>query len=417
MTRLRSIALLGLLLLAALQIWQFQDDDPSPESQAWLAAELERRSPVSAEYLYLLGLAAPADVAPKAYGQQRLEAYQAWLNSGAQGAWIDPPAALSNLADSNLCELAEASCQLDSQTLAQVLNQHATLLTRYQQWLRQPSAYSAAAPTAEEPLPLYSLLLDGQRLDGFEQALQPLTDAQKQQHLLGNIADLRRHLAGSDSLIHKMVVTRLLSTEVNRLALLQWQNPKLDPISLAPLTAEELSFTALAQREYAGMAGLLQQLNAHQADVPSWQMHYFYKPQRSVNQALPRYQALAASVEQPASALGQTASVDSLDSPIAALIEDPRNPVGAILLSVAGPSPEVYAARLHDLQARINLLNLSNSLPADERQWPKILLNSPISNPYQAGQPPYWDTEQQTLCFSGPLEDKNGVRCLTLKRG
>ena len=57
-------------------------------------------------------------------------------------------------------------------------------------------------------------------------------------------------------------------------------------------------------------------------------------------------------------------------------------------------------ARLHDLDAKLALFNaLGQGVPEAD-------------NPNRPGQPASWNAQRQAYCFSGPLRDEQGLRCL-----
>jgi hypothetical protein len=154
------------------------------------------------------------------------------------------------------------------------------------------------------------------------------------------------------------------------------------------------------QREFALVgSGLLTLVDIPEtAAVPKWRLLLMYKPHMTVNDMLSDYQRVAAN-----SRLETAAFVRTLGTPTRtelSIWRRMRNPVGAILGAVAMPDFNKYLARLHDLDAKLALFNaLGQSVPDAD-------------NPYRPGQPANWSAQRQAYCFTGPLKDEQGVRCL-----
>ena len=157
------------------------------------------------------------------------------------------------------------------------------------------------------------------------------------------------------------------------------------------------------QREFALVgSGLLSLVNSPQtvAELGGLrrQLQWLYKPYMTVNDSLPDYQRVATN-----SRLDTRAFVRTLRAPVRremSLWRRVRNPIGAVLYGVAMPDFNKYLARLHDLDAKLALFNsLGQAVPETD-------------NPYRPGQRAKWDEKRQAYCFSGPLVDRQYLRCL-----
>ena len=302
--------------------------------------------------------------------------------------------------------------------LLQPLAENAVLLERYRLWLELAPARSQALPGASEPLPNHRLLMVANRLLGL-QALQLIEQGNPRaalELLQQDIVRLRRQLAEADTLIGKIIVASMLSADLERIALWHARGLLPDPAPIAGLSESERSLLMPMQHEVSGIARLfcnLRQLGLEEHGALP--LLLFYKPQRSINQALPSYQYPAELSQLPPDRLAQALAEREPMEPVSPWSQ-PNNPIGQILLNIATPAFENYAGRVQDLDARIRLFNLLGQLPDEESELLAALTTLPgADNPYYPGQPPRWDATTGTLCFDGPLPDERGVRCLPLR--
>jgi len=424
MTRTR-LAILACVLagLAGLSALMLLDQPPTAQVQAWQTAFEERRSQPSESYLLLLGLDAPSGEQPVELGRQRLDAYHAWIAAGEPDASYEAPGMrLQAPDDEALCEPGKAECLARSADgtleIGRLLAENAELLERYRHWLAMEPARSQALPGASEPLPSYRLLVFANRLLGL-QALQLIergTPHAALELLQQDIRHLRRQLEEADNLIAKLTVTSLLSADLERIALLHARGLLPTPAPIPALSERERSLLMPLQHEFAGMARLfanLRQLGVEEHGALP--LRLFYKPQMSINQALPHYQGPAELSLLPPERFARALASREPAEPVSPWAR-PNNPVGQILLNIGRPPLEKYAGRVQDLDARIRLFNLLGQLPDEESQLAEALASLPeADNPYYPGQPSRWDPAKGTLCFDGPLPDERGIRCLPLR--
>lgn len=424
MTRTRlALTLCSLATLAGLSALMLLDSSPSPQSLAWQAAFEERRSQPSESYLLLLGLDAAAMEQPMQLGRARLDAYHAWTAAGEKNVLVLPDTALLPVPDNEqLCEPGKPECLARSADGSlngtRLLAENAVLLERYRLWLELAPARSQALPGASEPLPNHRLLMVANRLLGL-QALQLIEQGNPRaalELLQQDIVRLRRQLAEADTLIGKIIVASMLSADLERIALWHARGLLPDPAPIAGLSESERSLLMPMQHEFSGIArlfGNLRQLGLEEHGALP--LLLFYKPQRSINQALPSYQYPAELSQLPPDRLAQVLAEREPMEPVSPWSQ-PNNPIGQILLNIATPAFENYAGRVQDLDARIRLFNLLGQLPDEESELLAALTTLPgADNPYYPGQPPRWDATTGTLCFDGPLPDERGVRCLPLR--
>ena len=424
MPRTRHVLILCCLAtVAGLSALMLLDNSPSQQSLAWQAAFEERRNQPSESYLLLLGLDADATEQPTQLGRARLDAYHAWTEAGEKGALAQPDTVPLAFPDNEqLCEPGKPECLARSPdgslNGARLLAENAVLLERYRLWLELAPACSLALPGASEPLPNHRMLIVANRLLGL-QALQLIEQGNPHaalELLQEDIVSLRRQLAKADTLIGKMVVASMLSADLERIALWHARGLLPAPSPIAGLSESERSLLMPMQHEFSGMARLFGNLRRQGVEEHgAVTMLLFYKPQRSINQALPSYQYPAELSQLPPDQLA-VALANQKPLQYTSPWSQPNNAIGQILLNIATPAFENYAVRVQDLDARIRLFNLLGQLPDEESELLAALTTLPgADNPYYPGQPPRWDATTGTLCFDGPLPDERGVRCLPLR--
>lgn len=396
-------AFLGLALLAAAGAW-LRDEAPTAEVRSWLT-QVQGGARQSAAYLYLAGLDAPAEQAPQQLGALRLAAYQDWLT---QRAADQPPPATRDVLPlpegDLLCPIETPGCfarLLAAGQLQAFDDAHGLLRQRYEQFLalddyRTLHGADISAPT----LPLAYLLKGQQLFDLHVLHVAQQGDGQAAGQLLATeLRGLRQHLRRADNLIVKISLARLVERNLQWQALL-YRHGLLPAVGeSAPVELAERSLLQPLQHEFAGVAQMFAGLRDDpQAD---WgerlQLRFWFKPQMTINAALPPYLRVA-----ELSQLEPDAFVEAL--PQAAPMKSRigwRNRVGDILLSIGGPDLRLYAARLQDLEARRRLLLLIGALPPGPLEAAKLEALAGLDNPYFPGQPAVLD-EQGRLCFVGP---------------
>jgi hypothetical protein len=393
------IPLLGGLVLLAGAGWLWSRDEPlDPQAQAWLE-QVAQVGESSEAYYQLLGLDAPTGSDPQAAGRQRL----------AKPAADEAPAATLTLPGDELCALGAPGClqgwRDEPEKLQALLSTHAELLQRYETLLALADYRTLSPPAMDEPMPSYAALLKGNLLRSLK-ALALIEDKRNSEALAlfeDDIRQLRSWLARADNLILKMTLVKLLAQDLDSLAALYRAELLPRPVLQKPLSPEERSLAAAMRREFAlvanGLAGLLDRPDlGGELGLNAWQLRLLFKPHMSINDSLYLYARVAED-----SRLDAQAFVQRLNEPGPGSISrfrHLRNPVGIILGDIAVPDFNRYLARLHDLDAKLNLFN---RLGAE---------NQAGGNPYNPAEGPQWNAEQQRLCFDGPLPDPQSMRCL-----
>jgi hypothetical protein len=401
--------LLGTVLVLGAGAWLWWQDEPlDPQAKAWLAEP--EASADSAAYYQLLGLDAPAGQEPQAVGRRLVQAHRHWR---AQHDLTESMAAVDSqrieLPGAELCALGEGNClqQLreDRAALAELLVRHGELLRRYEQLLALDDYSSLSQPSMDEPLANFTTLDRANRLRAA-QALALALDGRGDEALAALQQDvrlLRGWLARADSLILKMMLARQLGNDLDVIAALHRAGLLPPPSAQPALSEAERSLEAPMRREFALVgSGLLTLVGDPQAaaelGASRWWLRWIYKPHMTVNDSLPDYLRAAANSRLETAAFVRTVKLPSRSE--RSIWRGMRNPVGAILGGIAMPDFNKYLARLHDLDAKLALFNaLGQSVPDAD-------------NPYRPGQPASWNAQRQAYCFSGPLRDEQGLRCL-----
>lgn len=411
----------AVVLLGAAGGWMLYDEPLEPEAQAWLDAVQARGEGESVAYQLMMGLDAPAHQDPRDLGRQRLAAYAA---AGPNKAfeYSEPPAGerLARPSRESLCVLGEADCfqrfSQDPDAAQRLLDEHALILQRYREVLAENDYRSQAVPGVAEPLPVYILISDGNRL----LALQALLMAQQgdalgaRRLLEDDIRQLRGQLARADQLIGKMIWTNLLSADLDVLARLRAEEllGALNPQS--ELDPAERDMAPALQHEFAGQAllflGLADVTEMH-ADFPAGSASVLYKPRQSVNLVFAQARPLVAMATLDAVEFAEVAAREPEQRLVSPWLR-PNNPIGVILANVAAADMRTYIGRLHDLNAKLRLFNLLARLPDGQLPDPAWLARqSDVQNPYRPGALPSWSERTGQLCYAGPLGDARG-RCI-----
>lgn len=403
-----QMVLLGSVVGLGLLGWAWMLDEPlDPRAQAWLepAAPAE-----SAAYYQLLGMDAPAGQEPQAVGRQLLQAHQQWLAKHA----LNKPQATADrarieLPGAELCRLGEGDClqrlREDRAALGELLVRHGELLRRYETLLTLNDYRTLSQPSMHEPQVNFTTLDSANRVRAV-QILALALDGRGGEALAllqQDVRLLRHWLARADDLLLKLMLVRQLANDLEAIAVLHRAGLVPGPAPQAMLSNAERSLDAPMQREFAKMSSELLSLldnppKVAGIQVPRWRQHLTYKPQMTLNDMFTDYQRVAANSRLETVAFVRTVKMQSHSEP--SLWRRARNPVGTILGSISMPDLNKYLASLHDLDAKLALFNsLGQSVPD-------------AGNPYRPGHPASWNAKRQAYCFSGPLRDERGLRCL-----
>jgi hypothetical protein len=176
------------------------------------------------------------------------------------------------------------------------------------------------------------------------------------------------------------------------------------------LSASEKDFGMISAREFGVLYYGFKSVDKHPqffelegefGNAPEWLVRAVFKPNMTINALAPLYllpEKLA--VLSPAEFAQEVENLESY-TPSTSVI---RNPAGNVLLGIEGPAYEEYVARFHDLDVKISLFN---------QLYYSGLDTTSLINPYYGSETPRM--ENGRLCFSGPLEDKSFLRCLSIE--
>lgn len=399
------------VILVSLALYGILDAPLHPQASAWLA-EAGTQHERSAGHVYLLGLDAEGE--PSSAGRARLAEYRQWraAHSPFEQSFQPPPRQALDMPRLNARHGEQGLC-LQPEQDATLLEQGRELLARYQEAARLADLRSLGAIEPAEPLPNYAALLSGNRLLAL-QACSLLVAGQPDQAralLEEDLGHWRRQLAAADSLLLKMVTAQLVAGNIGSLAALHQQGLIDQPAPLAPLSAAERSLHDAMRGEFVMLArGFTLMRNDPQflKEHGRLALSLLFKPNMSSNSALPDYLRSAA-----ASQLSAEQFVAWLQQPAPPRRQDWRNPIGNVLVAVATPDMSQYLAKLHDLDARIQLYNHIIRLPPGFGSA-EALRASAEGNPYRMGPARLSETGPLRLCYDGPRDDPGQRRCLPL---
>jgi hypothetical protein len=411
-------------VLAALVVGGYawlRDEAPSPEVQSWLQ-QLDARPDQSAAYLFLNGLDAPVVQNPADLGAKRLEAYQRWVAEHGDGEhFVAARHATLDLPEGpEFCSVEQSDCfnELIARGPQPLSPEQATLLERYQQLLLLDDYHTLTFPSLYEPMLPLKYLIRGNQLQALEALrLAKSGDGAAALALLENdMARLRQQLVAADQLLLKMMFVHLLNHDLDWLARLYRHGLIPAPAKLASLSEAERSMQQAFLHEFGGGPALFHGLGQDEVSnmvgnqvLGRLALLLAYKPQMTINASIVPYQRAAVRSQLSPEAFRQTVLADTQTQPPASL----RNKIGSVLLAVAVPDFNIYIGRMHDLDAKLKLLNLLPELPdgaaPNEAQLAAL---ADAGNPYQPDQPPFWNVQTGQLCYTGPLPERKGSRCL-----
>jgi hypothetical protein len=331
-----------------------------------------------------------------------------------------PDQALSRPDGAYYCGVAEAGCvarlAAEPAALRAELATHAVLLERYRRVIRYAELKPPVQPSFYESFPAYGHILDGHKLQLLAIVAGHVAGERARVYatLREDMEHLRRHLRTAHSLLTKMVALSLLARDLD---LLPYLSPTGAPV-VPPLNAVERSLEPALIREFGSLMNFHRQLTEHPASIDAamdgglqgWLLRTLLRPNMSLNQLFPYYRAIAGLSRADAAEFNR---VVTTDPPRVQTGFSLRNIGGSILNSIAAPDLMPYLARLHDVDAKIALLNAALAL--DQASWAEVMTGTRILeavNPYAPAQRPRLDRETGALCFDGPLPDELNRRCI-----
>ncbi|MDG9784029.1 hypothetical protein QMA71_09565 [Pseudomonas otitidis] len=415
---LGSAVLVGALVTGGALL--LRDDPLRPEVADWLR-DARHEGADSAAFLYLMGMDAPADQAPEAYGRERLDAYQRWRARHSAVDEYSPPQlpTLDLPTDPLLCSIEQNGCWANQLAhpveLEAQVRSHILLAARYSELLALDDYQTLTTAGAAEPWPSMAYLDHAQRVFGAQVLLQARQGSgeEARERLAQELVVLRRLLARADQLLAKVMAGKLIDRNLELQARLYRQGWMPAPQQPAPLNEAERALVKPLQRELLYIATLFQSLPGGEGAPLKERigMALLMRPNMSLNATFPPFRQVAelSRLEPKDFAREVKAQPRLLPKPTGW-----RNWMGDRLVGTAGPDYRAYAGRIQDLDAKLRLLALLDDLPAEPSGWAAALAASPVDNPYYPGQPARLEGGNR-VCFAGPLEPKPNARCLPLR--
>ncbi len=428
-----ALALVGLavVLAAAVVAINWKDEPLLPGAAARLKPEGVRAEAAVNGFYTAIGLGADD---PLAYGRRRSEVL------AARGGTPEGRAEFAALPEPKVELPKAATCQPEKEPCFQrylatpadaaaVAAAGRGLAAQYRE-LREYAALAEPPPNSDLAAPLLVLtnLVHGQRVVFAE--IAAAVDAGKLRlavdELAAELALHRRFLAGSQTLVTKLVARRMLQRDLLVLAQLAEARPgaidaaaraRLEPV-LAPLTDAERSIERgvwnefrLAANTYLTLPETGRKFNAEAEllQTDAWVLQQFaYQPQATVNRDYAWREAIAAAHRAPPDRLDDALkAVDAKASHEAAQLAAslaPYNFVGNRLAAVAYSDFREYALAMVDVDGLVRLVNAALRVApsaASPAEVPAALAaaGARAADPY-TGKPLAWDAATRTLSFA-----------------
>ena len=369
-------------------------------------------------FYYVVGFEAPLKEDPHKAGLAWLDALdttqQKLLSGGAEAPWPPQPRGLAKI--EAYCIPEKASCirwLKDTTEGRPALADHAPIVARYRRVLAYPAYAEATDPRLYSyPLPRYVafgtaqrfLLLDiAQRLERGEidEALAALRD---------EIAFDRRMLAGSRTLLHKMIA----AAELQRAAVfasdvLATYRKEIGPRAatlaqaLKPLTADERALAPALRTDFVVAATSLEPRRLRAEDlglrVDTRLVRPFYQHRATVNMIYRLTQAWSAVDNVPASELGVAMIRAKEAEPQFSARGAIYNPVGKALFFNNLPQLTASFERVHDTDALVRLVGLQAEIVAQDVKADDVpAFAKRMPDPY-TGKPFAWNADKLQLSF------------------
>lgn len=218
---------------------------------------------------------------------------------------------------------------------------------------------------------------------------------------------LRRMMALQDNLIGKLIYLAILSEIVDTASIiLSGDKNQIRANEVPALTPDEKDFDMVATREFGLSYYVTKNLDKHlefvgiSTSVPRWTTRTIFKPNMTINALAPIYLRF-----KRFSRMTPAEFAVNVDHEIDMNITTSRirNYAGSVLIENL-PSFDPYIARFMDFDAKLVLFNHIYHLRGNIEE---------AENPYYKGQYSYLSDD--SICFSGPLEDKKQSRCLRIQ--
>ena len=419
------------LVILAVGIINYFDEDPSAEVKALSAPQAVAAVSENNGYIEFLGFDAPPGENQRAWGVKVLERLRAQDRPGAKAGVPLGGTPIVAAKDVDWCNPTLRSCLGPVAAAAfELLQKHSLALERYRAMRDKPEFVELYLPVQlESAIPAYMVLTSAQRLSLLGIAAK--VDAGELEAALGELekdfAFHRRVAAGARTIIGKMVANRLLANDVLFLSdLLRAQREPLEPFRgriaalVKPLTPDELKMSEALRSEYAVMIRVMLKLGRELTFLGSsreaaggWSWwdplaKLGYRPNATANSLGQRYRRERAVIEGPATGYERgmaEVKARTLEDYEIGISDFFVNPVGKLLRNVSEADFLPYAARMHDLNGLFALVALQHALYASGSNTPESISSAlagkelaAYANPY-TGKPMEFDPKTNTVFF------------------
>lgn len=397
------LVITGLVLLAQI------DDDLSEQSTDLIGRLVPTAE--SESYLYLFGIFAKEDEDPTQVGKKMLAEYRQSISDNSEEFFGYPDADKLPLPTGEaFCRTWTEGClaylfsaELDAATL---MADNKTLVARSNAFLEFDEYTTVSAPTLHEILPHYQYIVTAERIKTL-QAVAAYRSGDAEQavsSLLDQFSMSRKAMALQDTLVGKLVFLMQLS-EIIDITSVILSKEDLGVEKIPTLSQFEKSFHLIAAREFGMSYHTFQALDKNPelfelgGNLPGWVARLLYKPNMTINAVAPGYHRLEKLAQMSPADFAHQMDGDEGYTPSTSKL---RNYVGYVLISIS-PGLDQYVARFTDFEAKLALFNQTHH----SRQKLGIM-----ENPYYGNETP--KEKNGRLCFSGPLEDRHYLRCLSV---
>ncbi|MFC0682603.1 hypothetical protein ACFFGH_32645 [Lysobacter korlensis] len=439
---------LAALLYAALLVINWKDEAPSAAAERMVA--LERGRPAVADeangFVHALGLAAPEDADPVAFGRER----KRWLDTyvappGGYGSTEFPTKDADYRASRSLEVAALAKACSEGVECLNALNAKPGVLGQWlagEQWLLDryrtmialsdwrettPRHISAPLPSYHHPIEMQKLHLLAVREHAIAGEAEVVRDL-----LERDLVFWRQVLASSDLLISKMIATAAVKRHfvLGNLALRELPaDVAADavPVSwLTPLTANERSMErALAGEWHFGAAAISAALSQEGLGPKPTGIAWLgdrlgrplLKPQATLNLSAERMARLTEAARAPYPDLREAMSVAHAGVDREASAFRFYNPAGSVLDSIAaGADYSRYIARTSDIEGLRRAAVLTAELRAagvSASAADEAIKRAGLRDPY-SDEPFSWNEAERAVVFEGAEPGDRGRHALLL---
>ncbi|MBD8524630.1 hypothetical protein [Pseudomarimonas arenosa] len=441
--------LLALPLLPLLALVLYNRIDEAPNSDVRYFESLSQRQVADQDnaWLHLMGIGAAVEGDPVAYGRQRWQAYEQWLEqSKSREAFLPAPEALPVQAPSlsthgfdNYCDDRSDDCLVWALTngaaLYTLADANRTRLQRFEQLLALSEWQDLATPSLEEPFPAITEAALRSGLIALELARGGVDDGEALAYSLNRLAQevefWHRVTAQPQELVTVLraarrieQLQRIAGSVLDRLDVLE--SPALNghfdrifaaralPADFSLAIGREYRLTELGFRQ--AIPGLISSVgqcldgSAQEGCLKGLMISATYNHSATMNLHAIHKRLILRLLQAPAAEIDQVkaqiaprfeATFVSFEDPSSILQQMSYNYSGRILAQIAVPAFD-YHYRLYDQEAlrrmwQVKLCVLRDG--AGERVIKRCIEQSELRDPY-TGSPFDWDAENGALRFA-----------------